>query len=104
MENLLILFIIILVICFFLLPISIAKNRGVSADSLSTIKGVTYLSILFPPLWLIALLASLCVGVEKVVEVVKDDSFERLEKLHSLLERKIITKEEYDNERAKILG
>lgn len=101
-----ILFIIIFIVLFFtiwFLPISIAKGRGMSEDSLSTVKGLTYLTIIFPPLWLIALICSMVMGTKpKVINSVNE--FERLDKLYEVYGKGLISDEEFERKRKEIMG
>lgn len=100
------LFIICIVLLFFViwfLPITLAKCRNISGDSLSTIKGLTYLTIILPPLWFVALICALFMTTTpKAVNSVNE--FERLDKLYEVYGKGLISDEEFERKRKEIMG
>lgn len=103
----LIVVIIALVIFFTRLPITIAKNRGVSGDELSTISTLSWLSLIFGVTWFIALALALIYKPQKWIDKdssnMSNDDLDALEKLHNLKEKGIVSDIEYEEEKQIIL-
>lgn len=95
-----------LFICFIRIPIIIAKKRGVSGNELSVITALSWLGIILFFLWIIALVLSLVYQPKKWIEKEEPKSFDvdKLDKLHTLYKNKVITKEEYETQKKKVLG
>lgn len=98
----LIIFVIVLFVLVIRLPIVIAKSRGVSDDELTAISILSWLGLICGVTWIIALVLSLIYQPSKWID--KDSlNLDKLEKLHSLMKKKVISKKEYEEERKKIL-
>ena len=90
---------------FLLLPATIAEKRGISGNELSTIKILCWCSLLVGVTWFIALILALVYQPHKwtTKEENKMD-LEGLEKLFDLKEKGVITEEEYQKGRKKLIG
>ena len=86
------------------LPAVVAEKRGVDGEDLSIIKWLSWFGLLFPILWVIGLIFALLKRVEKKSSGSGNSDLERLEKLHDLLKKKIITQDEFYKERKKLIG
>jgi hypothetical protein len=104
-------------------PIMIARGRGISGSELTTISVLSWCGIFLGVTWLIALVLALVWRPEKWIEKCKDcgagrhcgcgderatssareDVADKIEKLHSLKKRGIITAKEFESEKKKIL-
>lgn len=101
-----VLFILLLWATWFLitLPVIIAEKRGITGSELSTIRGLAWLGIILPFTWFIGLILALVWQPKKWIDKNESSDLERLEKLHDLFEKKVITKVEYEKERKKVLN
>ncbi len=92
-----------LIIFVIRLPIIIAKNRGITGEELSTITILSWVSLIVGITWIVALVLSLVYKPKKWID--KDDKLDlnQLEKLYSLKKKGIISDEEYEKEKQKIL-
>jgi len=92
-----------------LVPIIIAKSRGITGSELKTIRILSWVGLLFVGItWFVALVMSLVYQPQKWID--KEDEEEEemdldsLEKLHDLKEKGILSEKEYIREKNKILG
>ena len=112
MEVLLILvgFLIVigLIILVIRVPIMIANARGITGSELTTIRLLSWVSLLVAVTWIIALIMSLVYQpnkwIDKQPEKEKEIDYASLEKIHDLKEKGILSEEEYIREKNKILG
>lgn len=79
------------------IPIMIANARGITGNEKLIITILSWLGILFGVTWVVALVLSLVWGSSK-------DNLENLEKLSKLYKDKVITKEEFERQKAKYLS
>ena len=97
------------------LPVIIAKNRGISNSELTTISILSWVGLLLGFTWIIALILSLVWQPNNWIDKSESENkvnsnndksmlnFEKLEKLHSLREKKIITEKEFEQEKKQIM-
>jgi len=92
-----------------LVPIIIAKSRGITGSELKTIRILSWVGLLFVGITgCVALVMSLVYQPQKWID--KEDEEEEemdldsLEKLHDLKEKGILSEKEYIREKNKILG
>lgn len=115
-EGIVFWLILLAIIIFVLrLPIIIAQNRGISDSELTTIRILSWVGLLFGFTWVIALILSLVWQPNNWIDKSESENkvnsnddksmlnFEKLEKLHSLREKKIITEKEFEQEKKKIM-
>ena len=98
--------IIAVIILIITIPIKIAKHRGVTGSELTTITILSWLSLLIGITWFIALILSLIYQPKKWVDKddsTKTDDLDKLEKLFSLKEKGVISQEEYEEAKSKII-
>ena len=105
----------VIIIFVLRLPIIIAQNRGISESELTTIRILSWVGLLFGFTWVIALILSLVWQPNNWIDKSESENkvnsnddksmlnFEKLEKLHSLREKKIITEKEFEQEKKKIM-
>ncbi len=86
------------------LPIIIAKNRGITGEELSTITILSWVSLLVGITWIVALVLSLVYKPKKWIDKDEKLDLDQLEKLYSLKKKGIISQEEFEQEKQKILG
>lgn len=114
MTVLLIYFIVCLFILYWIIqvPIRIAKNRGITGSELNTIAILSWCGVLFIGItWFIAIILSISWQpnrwIDKNDQTIKNISssanYEKLEKLAELKDKKIITEDEFNREKKKIL-
>jgi len=115
MAEFLILSMVVLCIVFLIfliqIPIFIAKGRGISGSELTTIIVLSWCGVFFGVTWLVALVLSLVWPGQRVVEGCQccavalntGDAADRLEKLHQLKKKGIISQKEFDKEKKRIL-
>lgn len=88
---------IMLCVALICVPIMIANARGITGNEKLIITILSWLGILFGVTWIVALVLSLVWGSSK-------DNLENLEKLSKLYKDKVITKEEFERQKAKYLS
>ena len=108
MEVIVVLLIIALIIAVVLVPIQIAKHRGVSGGELTTVKILSWCGLIFSITWVIALILSLTYKPENWVDKQNlpqstNNNLEDLEKLSSLKDKGIISEDEFNKEKQKLL-
>lgn len=98
------------VVCFLLMviliPVSIAKKRGITGTELATISILSWLGAIIGITWIIALILALIWKPTKWVDKKEDCSngYDEILKLHEMMEKKIITKKQFEQKRKELLG
>lgn len=87
-------------IAFICVPIMIAEARGISGGSKLTIAILSWFGIFFGVTWFVALILSLVLSGNSLYYT---DNIDKLEKLSKLYKSKVISKEEYEKMKAKLL-
>lgn len=109
----LIFFIILCIIAYWVIqvPILIAKNRGITGSELTTIKILSWCSLIVGITWIIAIILSLVWQPNNWVEkntpdetIIPKDNLDILEKLSALKDKGIITDAEFKREKQKIMS
>lgn len=98
------LFIIYLVIQ---VPVKIAKCRGINGSELTTISTLSWVSIIFIITWFIALTLALIWKPNNWVDknyLIKSNQLDDLEKLDNLKKKGIITEDEFNEHKNRILN
>lgn len=90
----------LLCVAIICIPIMIANARGICGGEKVAIVILSWLGIFFGVTWVVALILSLVWRGDCVYGV---DNLDRLEKLSRLYKEKVITKEEYETLKAKLL-
>lgn len=113
-EFLSVLFIVVLVIAAICLaifciriPIIVAKRRNIVGEELKTISILSWVSIIVGVTWPVALILALLYKPKNWID--KDENMslndlERLDKLSDLKNKGVISDEEFEKEKANILG
>ena len=105
------------IICLFILywviqvPIKIAENRGITGSELNTISLLSWCGVLFVGVtWFVALVLSLIWQPKEWIDKSSSDddsldlsSLQKLEKLAELKEKNIISEDEFNIEKKKLL-
>ncbi len=109
----LIIYFIITVLIYYLLvqvPIKIAESRGISGGELNTIKTLSWCGIFIGITWIIAIILSLVWQPANWVEkktpnekIIPQNNLDVLERLSVLKEKGIISEQEFQKEKDKIL-
>lgn len=92
-------FLFVALIC---VPIMIADARGITGGSKLMITILSWCGIFFGVTWFIALILSLVLTGDNLYYAT--DNLDKLEKLSKLYKEKVITKDEYEKMKAKLLG
>lgn len=87
-------------IAFICVPIMIAEARGISGASKLTIAILSWFGIFFGVTWFVALILSLVLSGNSLYDT---DNIDKLEKLSKLYKNKVISKDEYEQMKAKLL-
>ena len=91
------------------IPTTIAKNRKVAAAELNTITALSWLGTLFFISWIIAIILACIFKPTKWIDenahnVKENDAYQSLEKLGKLKAKGLITEEEFNTEKMKLMG
>ncbi len=91
------------------IPITIAKNRGVEGGELNTITALSWLGSFFFITWIIAIIFACIYKPTKWINenahnVKENDAYQSLERLGNLKEKGLITEEEFNREKIKLIG
>lgn len=89
------------------IPIYIAKARNIREEDLQMVKNLSWLSLLIGVTWFVALILALFYPSQNQAsgnKEKKDINLNALEKLYQLKEQGILTQQEYDREKRKIMG
>lgn len=106
-------FVIVIAILIVRIPIIIAKRRGISGSDLGIISLLSWLGLLLGITWIVALVFSMlwqpksaAIGTGKMPLAGEGQlsSVEALEKLGNLKDKGIITEDEFNREKAKLLN
>ncbi len=99
-----------LIIFIIRIPIIVAKSRGVGGSELSTITLLSWCSLLIGVTWIVALVLALVWQPKQWIDkgsssdVSSADVVDTLAKLGELRDKKIITRDEFDAEKKKVLS
>lgn len=93
-------FVVVLCVSLLAIPILIANARGICGAEHTTIVILSILGIFFGITWFIALILSVVWNGQCMVET----DLDKLEKAAKLYKNKVITKEEYDKIKSKLLS
>ena len=111
MGGFVILFVVILIVVFLiwlgLIPIQIAKARGITGSELVTISILSWAGFFVGITWIIALVLALTYQPQKWVDKEKGESnldLDALEKLARLKKEGVLTADEYNREKKKLMG
>lgn len=91
---------IMLCVALICIPIMIANLRGITGNQKTIIIVLSWLGIFFGFTWIVALVLSLVWGAN---DTLTGDNLEKLEKLSKLYKDKVITKDEFERQKAKYL-
>ncbi len=97
-------FVIYIIYFIFSLPGKIARKRGLSDDKIAIIVLLEIVGVLIFLLWFVALGLAVFQQPERKSLIATPNNIDALEKLFRLKEQGIITEEEFQEERKRIMG
>ncbi|GMO61067.1 MAG: hypothetical protein Ta2D_06880 [Rickettsiales bacterium] len=83
------------------IPIKIAEHRNLKDDDMKIIKILSWMGIILGFTWMIALILSLVYSSNLNINIKNNP--DELKKMHDLLKEGVITQEEFDNYKKKMM-